>query len=65
MKPTKLGETDASQAKVWKEKLPHNNITVIIKPNGNHAWGTTGNQSDMTDLAKTMDEWLTKEVLKL
>lgn len=51
-------EADVSQAMLWKEKLPDHKITRIIKKDGNHAWGTKGNEPDMVDLAKTIDKWL-------
>jgi len=56
-------EVSLSQASVWKDKLPHHRIDVIIKRNGNHAYGTTGNAPDMKDLAETMNRWLSTVLL--
>jgi hypothetical protein len=58
------GESDEEvklyQSKIWKEKLPDHDITVITKPNGNHIYGT-GDSFDAKELATTMDKWLTEK----
>jgi fermentation-respiration switch protein FrsA (DUF1100 family) len=55
------GENDKEvgfyQSKIWKEKLPKNNITVISRPKGNHVFGI-GEGFDAKYLANTIDEWL-------
>lgn len=57
-------EASVKQALVWKEKLPNHDITLRIKPSGNHAFGTLGNQPDMPDLAKTIHAWLAETVTR-
>ena len=60
----KDNECSVPQAMVWKDKLPKNNITLKIKPSGNHAWGAVGNQPDMKGLAHEIDQWLAEKVLR-
>lgn len=57
-------ESSIAQAKIWKAKLPDNDITLKIKDNANHAFGLQGNRPDMKDLAKKIDQWLSRKVLK-
>ncbi len=58
-------EVSLSQAKVWKEKLAKNDITLLIKSQANHAWGKVGNQPDMDDLAIEINKWLSTTKLKI
>lgn len=55
-------EVDLSQSKVWKEELKKNDITLLIKPQANHAWGIVGNQPDMGDLATEINKWLSTKL---
>jgi hypothetical protein len=59
------GEADEEvklyQSKMWREKLPNHDMTVITKPNGNHIYGT-GDSFDANELATTMDKWLNEKI---
>jgi len=55
-------EVPLSQSKVWKEKLKKNDITLLIKPQANHAWGIAGNRPDMEDLAIEINKWLSTKI---
>jgi len=55
------GEDDKAvkvyQSKIWKDKLPKHDVTLMTKPKGNHLYGI-GKSFDMNELAVVMDRWL-------
>jgi len=59
---TKDSEVGSHQAYIWKEKLPFNDITLILKEDANHAFGI-GSNGDMQDIACKVNTWLNKKIL--